>query len=60
MLELVPCPEPDCRAPAEIVSRFTLRSTHGPVEHLQTRCSEGHVRTPLAETVAVAEPVPLS
>lgn len=60
MFELIACPEPGCHAPAEIVSRFTLPSTDGPIEHLQTCCAQGHVFTPLAETIAtepVAEPV---
>jgi hypothetical protein len=47
-VEFVGCPEPTCQAPAEIVDRFVLASTHGPVEHAQTMCLNGHVRTPLA------------
>ena len=34
--------------PAEILERFTLPSTNGPVEHLKTVCAGGHVLTPLA------------
>jgi hypothetical protein len=36
-------------APAEIVERFALPSTDGPVEHRTTVCVRGHVRTPLAD-----------
>jgi hypothetical protein len=38
-LELTTCPE--CGAPAEIVERFVLPSTHGPVEHIKLRCVTG-------------------
>ena len=38
-LQLTNCPE--CGAPAEIVDRFVLPSTHGPVEHVKTRCVTG-------------------
>jgi hypothetical protein len=38
-LELTNCPE--CGAPAEIVDRFVLPSTEGPVEHVKTRCVTG-------------------
>jgi hypothetical protein len=48
-LELIPCPEPTCDAIAEITSRWVLASTDGLVEHLQTRCLDGHVFTPAAE-----------
>jgi len=39
-LELVGCPE--CAAPAEVVDRFTLDSTDGPVEHVRVRCVLRH------------------
>jgi hypothetical protein len=42
MLSLVPCPEPDCRALAEISDRITVGSTHGPIEHVRTLCLDGH------------------
>jgi hypothetical protein len=48
------CPEPGCSAPAEIVDRFVLSSTSGPVEHVQTRCLNQHVDTPLAEQMSGA------
>jgi hypothetical protein len=38
-LQLTTCPE--CGAPAEVVDRFVLPSTHGPVEHVKTRCVTG-------------------
>ena len=51
-MEFVSCPEPNCQAPAEIVDRFVLASTSGPVEHAQTMCLNGHVRTPLTAHLA--------
>jgi hypothetical protein len=48
-VELIGCPEPGCHAPAEILERFVLPSTDGPVWHLKTSCLQGHVRTPLAD-----------
>jgi hypothetical protein len=38
-LELTTCPE--CGAPAEVIKRFVLSSTDGPVEHVKTRCVTG-------------------
>jgi hypothetical protein len=38
-LELITCPE--CGAPAEVIKRFVLSSTDGPVEHVKTRCVTG-------------------
>jgi hypothetical protein len=32
---------PECGAPAEILDRFVLPSTDGPVEHLKARCVTG-------------------
>ena len=37
--ELTTCPE--CGRPAEIVHRFMMPSTDGPVEHVKTRCITG-------------------
>ena len=31
-----------CSLPAEVLRRETMRSTHGQVLHLQTRCLRGH------------------
>jgi hypothetical protein len=39
-LELTHCP--GCGLPAEVVSRATLQSTDGPIEHVKTRCITGH------------------
>jgi hypothetical protein len=38
-LELTNCPE--CGAPAEVIDRFVLPSSDGPVEHVKTRCVTG-------------------
>jgi hypothetical protein len=43
MLSLLPCPEPDCDAPAEVLDRTTLSSTCGPIEHVKTQCARRHV-----------------
>jgi hypothetical protein len=51
-VEFISCPEPNCQVQAEIVDRFVLASTHGPVEHAQTVCLNGHVRTPLTAHLA--------
>lgn len=57
--EYVGCP--DCGAPAEIVDRFVLNSTDGPLEHLKLWCVMGHWFTVLTEnlpaTTATAEEV---
>ena len=39
-LDLVVCPE--CSAPAEVVDRFALPSTDGPVEHVKVACLARH------------------
>jgi hypothetical protein len=39
-LDLVVCPE--CTAPAEVVDRFALAGTDGPVEHVKVRCVARH------------------
>ena len=39
-LDLVVCPE--CCAPAEVVDRFVLASTDGPVEHVEVACLARH------------------
>lgn len=53
--ELVPCPDPACGMPAEIVSRWTWSSPDGPLEHVRTRCVLGHVFTPLLSYVAALQ-----
>jgi hypothetical protein len=42
MLDLIHCPQPDCDAPADVVDRFVLDSTDGPIEHIRTSCVHGH------------------
>jgi hypothetical protein len=49
-LEIVGCPE--CAAPAEIVDRFVLESTDGPIEHAIVTCTERHRLTVLVERMA--------
>ena len=39
-LDMVVCPE--CGAPAEVVDRFALPSTDGPVEHVKVACLMRH------------------
>lgn len=46
-LDLVGCPS--CAAPAEVVDRYVLESTDGPIEHATVRCSERHRFTVLVE-----------
>lgn len=42
------CPDPDCRAVAEIVARWDVWSTSGPVVHVTVLCCAGHTfRLPL-------------
>jgi hypothetical protein len=41
-MELDYCPDAGCHLPAEIVERFTLTSTGGPLEHVAVRCLDGH------------------
>lgn len=36
------CPHPACCALAEILDRFTLQSTDGPVEHVRVLCLNRH------------------
>jgi len=48
-VHLTHCPDPECGLPAEIVDRFVLYSTAGPVEHLRTYCVVRHVLTTRTE-----------
>jgi hypothetical protein len=38
-MDVVDCPE--CGLPAEVLDRFTLESTDGPVEMIKIRCVKG-------------------
>jgi hypothetical protein len=49
-LDLVGCPT--CAAPAEIVERFVLNSTDGPIEHATVLCADRHRFTVLVERLA--------
>ena len=46
-LDLVGCPA--CAAPAEVVERYVLDSTDGPIEHATVLCSDRHRFTVLVE-----------
>ena len=56
--DLVVCPE--CSAPAEVVDRFALDGTDGPVAHVKIRCLFRHgfllPVTALPRVPAVADP----
>lgn len=41
-LEFVACPEPTCRATAEVLDRVMLYSTGGAMEHVKTVCVRRH------------------
>jgi hypothetical protein len=60
MPQTIPCPDPSCGAPAEIIDQWTFGSTHGPVEHVKTRCERGHVFTPTLESLTRPEATPAS
>lgn len=49
-LDLAACPE--CAAPAEIVDRFVLDSTDGPIEHAIVLCALRHRFTVIVERLA--------
>ena len=46
-MELVGCPT--CGAPAEVVDRYVLNSTDGPIEHATVACVGRHRWTVLVE-----------
>jgi hypothetical protein len=39
-MDLTTCP--DCGALAEVLDRFVLESTDGPIDHARVRCVRGH------------------
>jgi hypothetical protein len=50
---------PQCAQPAEIVDRFTLGSSEGPLEHVKLSCRSGlHWYTPLVEDVEIMQVAP--
>jgi hypothetical protein len=51
-LQIVACPDLSCGVPAEVVDRFVLTSTDGPIEHLRTYCVQRHIFTVTTERVA--------
>jgi hypothetical protein len=58
LLQLIACPEPSCRVPAEVSDRFALSSTSGPIEYIRTYCLRRHIFTVPAERVVVLETAP--
>jgi hypothetical protein len=58
MPEVIACPDPTCRAPAQIVDRWTFRSTDGPVEHVKTGCERGHWFTPTIDSLVLRQVAP--
>ena len=53
-LDLVGCPA--CAAPAEVVDRYVLESTDGPIEHATVTCAARHRFTVLVERLATPRP----
>jgi hypothetical protein len=49
---------PQCDLPAEVIDRFSLYSTDGPIAHVKTACIAGHVFTPAAEDVTFFDGTP--
>jgi hypothetical protein len=43
MIDVIECPEVGCDAPAEVLDRFPLQSTSGPIEYLRTYCVHRHL-----------------
>jgi hypothetical protein len=44
-MDTVRCPDHDCGAPAKVLDVWEFASTAGPVEHMKTRCTDGHIFT---------------
>jgi hypothetical protein len=57
MLDLTQCPDPACGSPAEIVDRYPLSSTAGPVEQVAVRCLHRHWFFMPTERLATPHPV---
>jgi hypothetical protein len=53
-LDLVGCPA--CGAPAEVVDRYVLESTDGPIEHATVACAARHRFTVLVERLDTPRP----
>jgi hypothetical protein len=53
--DLVGCPA--CAAPAEVVDRYVLESTDGPIEHATVVCAIRHRFTVLVERLATPHAV---
>jgi hypothetical protein len=51
---LLDCPQ--CGLPAQIIDRFTLGGSPGPVEHVKIACLAGHWFTPPADWLRAGEP----
>jgi hypothetical protein len=50
---------PQCGQPAEIIDRFALGGSDGPLEHVKLSCSSGrHWYTPLAADVELMDMAP--
>ena len=56
-LDLVVCPE--CAAPAEVVDRYVLPSTDGPVEHVKVACLARHWFLLPAASLPAVLPLPV-
>ena len=54
-LDLMGCPA--CAAPAEVVDRYVLESTDGPIEHATVVCAIRHRFTVLVERLATPHAV---
>jgi hypothetical protein len=53
-MEIENCPEQRCQMPTEVVHRFTLASTAGPVEHVALRCVDRHQFVMPSEALRIA------
>jgi hypothetical protein len=62
MIETTTCPDPECLAPAEVLDRFDLSSTDGPIEHIRTQCAMRHIYTVATDRTfaKVGDPYPFS